>query len=127
MKQSEHIEAFLDWVRECGAEYNIAMTNEQAAAEETQDLLHKLEIDETTYHEKAKIGQALTAVRRERREAKDTVAILDPVVDWKKKNKTFLDSLEGLLGRVRKAEKDIEGRTYRPRTDIVERTIGPQP
>lgn len=124
MTNSEQIATFLDWLRNSEQQHNMA---EEAALEEsqkTQDILHKLELDKTSYSERAKLASALIDIRQARRTAKDTSAILDPVVKWKENNKDFIHSLEQLLGSVRKEEMLTEGRVYYPRTGVVEETIG---
>ena len=47
-----------------------------------QDYLHMLELQDATYHKRAKIASELRQCRIDRREAKDTIAILDPMVDF---------------------------------------------
>ena len=78
---SEHIEAFLDWLREAEQLYNMALDQEEEDDDRTQDLLHKLELENTAYHDLARLGKALVSIRRSRRLAKDTAAILAPVMD----------------------------------------------
>lgn len=121
--QSNNIETFLDWIRECGTIYNINLENEMEAVAETQDILHKLELDETTYHEKAKLAKTLSDVRKKRRESKDNAAILEPIVNWRDCNKQAIHSLEKLLGEVRKEEAKTEGRAYYPRTEVVQKAL----
>lgn len=116
---SEHISAFLDWLRDAEQGYNMALDQEEEDDDKTQDMLHKLELEDTAYHDLARLGKALVSVRRSRRQAKDTAAILAPVMDWKKANKTAISSLEKLLGAVRKEEAKTQGRIYHPRTNAV--------
>lgn len=123
-KQSERISEFLDWLRESDTIYNMAQATAEEESKKTQDILHKLELGSTTYHERAKLGRALIDIRKKRREAKDTIAVLEPVVGWKEENKSCIGSLERLLGQVRKEEINTEGRIYYPRTGIVEETLG---
>lgn len=88
------------------------------ADNETQDILHKLELGNNSYHETAGLAKLLRTVRQERREAKDNALMTAPVVDWVEENERVIKSLERLLGAVRKAEKSTEGRYYNPKTDI---------
>lgn len=64
----------------------------------TQDYLHKLELDGLDYKERAKVATQLAKCRQARRECKDTVEILEPLVQ-------FLESDKGknLLNLVREA------------------------
>ena len=123
MKKSEYISGFLDFMRESMMEYEIARTRQADADNETQDLLHRLELHDDSYHDMARISKELKRVRQERRNAKDTISELEPVRKWSEENAKELKSLEQLLGAVRKAEKATQNRFYTERTDAVERTI----
>ena len=82
MKKSEYISCFLDFMRESTMEYEVARSRQSDADNETQDLLHRLELHDDTYHDMARISRELKRVRQERRKAKDTVAELEPVCKW---------------------------------------------
>ena len=100
--------------------YNISKLKENDTDNETQDILHKLELDDNSYHETAGLAKLLRTVRQERRKAKDNVLITAPIIEWVEENERVIKSLERLLGAVRKAEKSTEGRYYNPKTDILE-------
>lgn len=83
----------------------------------TQDYLHALELDNLSYSERAKVATQLAKCRQLRRNSKDTVEILEPLI-------TFLDSEKGrglinlmreVLGKTRKVEERMATRTYRRR------------
>lgn len=90
---------------------------------ETQDILHKLELEEITYHEYAKLSKALKEVRIKRRQAKDIAEQLEPLVGWEAQNNKTIKELERVLGEMRKAEKSKQNRHYNPKTDIVCTTL----
>jgi hypothetical protein len=123
LKYSESIEGFLGFLREVQTQYNIALQAEKDADDQTQDILHSLEFEENKYHDCARLSLTLSKVRQERRAAKDTRLQLQPIVDWAGQNAKAIKSMEQLLGAVRKAEKNLDGRFYRHKTDIVERTL----
>ncbi len=123
MKYSESLENFLGYLREVQQEYNIAGLTEQEANNATQDILHNLELFENKYHDCAKLSIALRTVRQERRTAKDTQQILQPIINWIGQNAKTIKSLEQLLGAVRKAEKNMDSRHYNPKTDIIDKTF----
>ena len=124
MKYSEQIQEFLTFLRNCQQEYNIAVSQENDANNETQDLLHCLELHKNGYHDMARISKTLRKVRQERREAKDRERQLQPIVDWLSQNKKTINELERLLGEVRKAEKSTESRIYTPKTSILGQVFG---
>ena len=119
-KYSLGIENFLQFLRDAKEVYNISKLKENDADNETQDILHKLELGNNSYHETAGLAKLLRTVRQERRKAKDNALMTAPIVDWVEENERVIKSLERLLGAVRKAEKSTEGRYYNPKTDILE-------
>ena len=112
---SKSIEAFLDFLREASTQLNIAIMVEQEANDQTQDILHRLELQEHTHHEYAAYAKELKKIRQERRKAKDKISCLTPIVAWADENKSVIKGLEQLLGIVRKAERSTEQRIYTPR------------
>ena len=120
---STHISDFLKFLREADTIYAIADVTQNEADNETQDILHSMELDSLSYHDRARLSSALSAVRNKRRKAKDTAEIMKPVLEWKEKNRAAVKSLETVLGTVRTIEKEKENRFYVKRTDIVQRTL----
>lgn len=116
LEVSKPIEDFLNFLRDCEQQYHIAEAEEQEANNQTQDILHSLELEPHNYHEYARLGKELVTVRQNRRTAKDTMDMIAPVLRWKSDNRTCINSMEQLLGIVRKAEKRIENRIYMPRS-----------
>ena len=123
MKYSEHLSGFLEFLRNCETEYNIAVAQQDETNNATQDLLHRLELWEDGYHDLAKISKAMRQVRKDRREAKDTIQKLQPIVDWKKDNQKTIHDLERLLGAVRDQENKTNNRFYNPKTDIIDKVF----
>ena len=120
MKNSEYIASFLKYLRDIQTEYNIALATEEEAARETQDILHRLELGEDSYHDMARMSKIIKSVRLKRRKAKDTKAETEPVIRWIKENPQFMHRLEQLLGEVRKAEKSNINRHYSNKTDVLD-------
>lgn len=112
---SKSIETFLDFLRESNQQFNIAVMVEQETNDRTQDILHRLELQQHTYHEYANLSKELRDTRKERRNAKDKISCLAPIVTWSEDNKNVIKGLEQLLGAVRKAERSTEQRIYTPR------------
>lgn len=124
MGYSVYIDDFLSFLRKAQEDYSIATLQESDTNNETQDILHRIELDDNSYHEYARLSKALRRVRKDRREAKDTVMQLQPVVEWLAENSKTVRDLEKLLGAVRKVEKQTENRFYIPKTAIVDETLG---
>ncbi len=83
----------------------------------TQDYLHKLELEDLDYRERAKVATQLRNCRQLRREHKDTAEILEPLVQFleSEKGKNMLNLLRETLGKTRKTEERMENRVYHPR------------
>ena len=101
----------------------MAQSIQEDTEAETQDILHKLELEEITYHEYARLSKALKKARIERSKAKDTIEQLNPLVSWVDQNLKTIKELERALGEMRKAEKNMCYRHYNPKTDIVNQVL----
>lgn len=123
MNTSQSLSDFLEFLRKSQQDYNIAVDIELTKSKETQDILHKIELDDIKYHEYAKLAKALKSIRNERREVKNIQLQLAPLVGWIKENQNVVRGLERLLGEVRKAETNIKNAHYYPRTEIVDEIL----
>lgn len=112
---SQGLDSLLSYLREAEQRYHMAETAEQEANDETQDILHIIELQDHDYHEFARLSKELKTVRQKRRDAKDAMIETCPVLDWIDKNRPVIKSLERLLGDVRKAEKSKVNRIYTPK------------
>lgn len=56
---SQGIEAFLSYLRETEKRYHMAELDEQEANDETQDILHSLELQDHDYHDFARLSKEL--------------------------------------------------------------------
>lgn len=83
----------------------------------TQDYLHKLELDNLDYKERAKVATQIAKCRQARRACKDTVEVLKPLVEFleSEKGKALYNLVREALGKTRKVEERMETRTYVPR------------
>lgn len=123
MTFAEQFSQFLKFISQCQANYCMAQSILEDTEAETQDILHKLELEENTYHEYARLSKALKKVRIERRKAKDTIEQLNPLVNWSDQNLKTIKELERVLGEMRKVEKNMSYRHYNPKTDIVNEVL----
>ena len=120
MNYSKVLDDFLTFLRKIELDYNIAVKEENEINNKTQDILHQLEIDDHSYNENAKLAKGLKLVRQQRREYKDLIRDLDPLMKWYKENQRVIRDLEAVLGIMRKTEKNFESRTYIKKTDVIE-------
>ena len=120
---SEIIAGFLTFLREAAEQYRMAAAEEQLTSDETQDILHRLELHDGTYTEDVQLAALLREVRRRRRQAKDTWEFTYQIAKWAEDEKKALRSLERLLGVIRKIESHHEERFYANRTTILDKSI----
>lgn len=115
---SKEIENFLKFLREAEEKFNMAQEEEIELNNQTQDILHFLELEKHPYHEYAKLAKKLKTVREERRKVKDYIQETGPIMTWLENNRQTIKNLEQLLGTVRKAEKSTVNRIYIPKSSI---------
>ncbi len=116
---SAQIENFLRFLTNCDEKYNIAVSKENDADAATQDILHHIELEENSQLDYIYEGLQLHCIRKERRRAKDTQQLTNPIKEWAASNKRIIKELEQLLGEVRRQERYIENRSYTPKTDVL--------
>lgn len=116
-KFSETIGDFCNAVVEAQKDYEWNYEQVNRMDKLTQDYLHKLELEGLDYKERAKVATQLAKCRQERRKCKDTVEVLEPLVQFmdSEKGKALLNLIREVLGKTRKVEKSMESRTYIPR------------
>lgn len=114
MKKSEELEKVIAFLDQINSSYNFCNEEMKRCDDLTQDYLHKLELEETSYSERAKIATALKKVRKERRIYKDKIDVLLEllVINDSDFITKFKNQLRQVLGAVRKAEKKQENRIY---------------
>ena len=117
---SNQIDNFLRFCRSCTEANRLASIYEIDMDNQTQDILHNIEINDNFPDDYILQGLALKNIRKERREAKDIQKITHPVVQWVQQNQKTINELEKLLGAVKKEEKSTPGRTYSNRTKILD-------
>jgi len=117
---SNELKSFLDGVRKAETDLNIAIADETETNQQTQDILHAIEMEEYNPRRASALVKTMSAVRKRRRAAKEAIERLTPLVEWSRDNQNTIKSLERLLGDLRKTERHQEGRIYSHRTDILE-------
>ena len=121
MKTSEKLAEILGFMHQCEVDYKYFYEKVNEEDKLTQDILHKMELGDLKYEERAKLATRLQTNRRDRRHYKDKAEELAPLADFINKPETqrTINLLKNVLGEVRKAEKSHENRVYIPRTKGV--------
>lgn len=131
MKVSKNIENFLNFYDAVKRDYDTAFEMVNQCDKLTQDLLHRLELENLSTGEKNKIATQLKYCRKDRRYWKDIVEETESFVnmfnqteaslsDGKKKaeveaNRRFINMLREALGKTRRQEGYHANRSYKPR------------
>ena len=131
MKVSKNIENFLNFYDAVRRDYDTAFEMVNQCDKLTQDLLHRLELENLSTGEKNKIATQLKYCRKDRRYWKDIVEETESFVnmfnqteaslsDGKKKaeveaNRRFINMLRETLGKTRRQEGYHANRSYKPR------------
>lgn len=114
---SERLSAVCELFRETKADYEWSSNYVGQMDRLTQDYLHALELGNLNHGERAKVATKLAKCRRQRREYKDTVEILEPFMNYlnSDKGKNQLNLLADVVGKTRKVETRLKNRVYIPR------------
>jgi hypothetical protein len=131
MRVSKNIENFLNFYDAVKRDYDTAFEMVNQCDKLTQDLLHRLELENLSTGEKNKIATQLKYCRKDRRYWKDIVEETESFVnmfnqteaslsDGKKKaeveaNRRFINMLRETLGKIRRQEGYHANRSYKPR------------
>lgn len=116
-KFSDTISAFLRLMDDAQKDYTYNSEQVDRMNKLTQDYLHSLELDGLDYKGRARIATQLTKTRQARRNHKDMVEVLEPIVMFldTDKGKTLINLMREVLGKTRKVESYLEHRSYIPR------------
>lgn len=111
---SENIKVFLDLQTQLAKDYVWNQEQLDRLDKLTQDYLHKLELTDTKYKEKAKIATELSKIRKKRREHKDSLEILRPFYNFLQSpnGKNMKNNLSEVLGQTRKSEQKLGDKKY---------------
>lgn len=123
-KPSSELEQFLGFVAEANRIVDMANQWRVDTENETQDILHAIEIGNLSYQQNAKLAKKLREIRQQRREAKGVIEKYGAIADWVENNSKTINQLQSVLGATRKAENAIANKCYKQRTNILKETIG---
>ena len=112
---STDIANFLNFCRQGNSTYDIYSQDLEKCDKATQDLLHQLELG--SYKDRQRTATKLAKVRQARRIYKDYIEVYSILYEFlhKPENEKFIKLLQEVLGEVRKQERRINNRTYKPR------------
>ena len=111
---SETISGFISMMEGAKKDYEWNDSERQRLEKLTQDYLHSLELDGLNYKQRARIATQLSMCRQKRREHKDMVIALEPLIAFlnSEKGRQMLNLMREALGKTRKIETLMETRRY---------------
>lgn len=124
MAYSETMQAFLLLVQRAKEGYPAEEENVVFCDNQTQDILHELELVPHSASQIMKLAKQLSATRQERRLSKNNLELLNPIVEWANKHKNAINDLKDALAEVAIKEEALLNREYRYRTTVVQDTLG---
>ena len=116
MVSTQQVEAINEIFLRVPAEYEEAQRQLVLCDDETQDILHRLELLPLTYHERARLAARLCEVRQERRKLKDSIESMEPLMNWIQEFGAAKNKLSSVLGEMRKVDGRHNNRVYFVRT-----------
>lgn len=121
LKTSEQLKAFLDYLDSVEAEYEYCQNEVDIENKRLQDFLHKIELEERC-EVRSKACTAFRKQRIHRRECKDRIGELEPIVKIlrTKEFQRVRNSFAQALGAIRNFEKHEANRRYYPRVKETE-------
>lgn len=117
---SKYLEDFLSFLDGTEELYSMQRQNLSDRNGDQEDLLHYIELGKADGKTRLALYSKFQRTRKERRRAKDDIAICEPIVEWITKNKPAINSLRNLLGSVRKIENRQANRSYAIRGHILD-------
>ncbi len=117
---SEGIDNFLTFLRDVEQTRSVFLSIERDADNETQDILHIIELKEVNQTEIDTLYDKLKEIRRKRRKAKEYILQTASIIDWIDKNRNVIKGIETLLGDIRKAERHSQNKIFTPKTEIFD-------
>lgn len=112
MIATKDVETILGIISQADLDFGYANAVIRECDEETQDILHDLELVPHTHNERGRLAKRLAEVRKIRREAKDAAETLNPFVDWVVDNQHAVNRLKETLGAMRKRDILHTNRVY---------------
>lgn len=122
---SETLAEFANTVRGWINEITYCSERQKKLEDEINDMEHILELQNLSYHERAKLATELTEKLWDRRIEKDRIEVLAPVLREFEDGQMF-KRLEKAISETRRVERKFENRTYRfkAKDGVIENTGG---
>lgn len=120
LQPEEKIRVFVAFAKDVLSRYEEDVRRQSELEQQTQDLLHYVELSENMnacrgYCMYSKMAE----IRRERRACKNEIDLLQPLYDFLK-DKAVINQLAQIQGKCRTSKEAISMRSYTLRTDVVQ-------
>ncbi len=121
LNPEEQIRSFLSFARNAILRYEENQRMIETYQQQTQDILHKIELSENMDGPGGfRMYKLLRNVRRERRKCKNECDLLKPVYDYLQAHPEMEGQMAQIQGKCRTLKAGIDGRQYTLRTGVFD-------
>ena len=117
---AQRLSEFLQFARDVKARYENDQLLMDQYNDETNDMLHYIELLDLNAASGYRAYKRLSEIRRERRICKEEMEILQPLYDFFNQSNATIDEMQRILGICRKTSELIENRVYTARTKVID-------
>lgn len=113
----EDITKLNETFQEAVRQNTMAMNELSFCNRKQEDILHMIEFCGGGKRELGTLGKELRDIRKRRRIAKNTIAVLAPILEWKDNNSSSYLKLSQSIGKSRKIFDEQQSATYRMKAE----------
>jgi len=119
------IKEFVHTLTESEKDYQYSMNQIRLCDQKTQDILHRMELDNLAKGERNKLATELSKVRKTRRDHKNISEATQPVFEFLQsdKGKKLYDALTEVQGKTKKIENYHANRQYYMRVPTDDKQV----
>lgn len=117
---SGYLEDFINFLDTANEQLAMSNADFDESNIELQDLQHFIEFGHPDARGMVKVYKVYHETRQKRRTAKENIELCAPIVEWYAKYGKAIQELRGVLGAVRKIERQQATRSYAIRTHILD-------
>ena len=106
-----------DILQEARRQNTLAINDLKYCEDRQNDLLHEIEFGSANHHHLGKVAKELRDIRTRRRNAKNMIKIVKPILDWSEKSDNIRNGLYKAIGDTKRIDKEIKSSMYTFKTE----------
>ena len=118
-----------DILQEARRQNTLAINELKYCEDRQNDLLHEIEFGSANRQHLGKMAKELRDIRIRRRNAKNTIKVVRPIIDWSEKSDNIRNGLYKAIGDTKRIAKELDESVYTFKTEedkIIEHVDLPQ-